>query len=196
MLLKQLLSLTVSGAGLLIPSQLAILILGFFYPWGPVQAIANCWRKAFSSLSCCRNCEHWSRSLPPPAMTVSVGLVPLCHFTGTTEKMGQDCAVKHPDSLQAFPQRPFFFFFLIGGALICQPAAGLGVHVLAPKPPGALPHTGHGAAPGCLLRDGRRQRRRRLLFLRLALAFRCRSMLFWTSGGAEQKVTRWFSPCH
>lgn len=23
--------------------------------------------------------------------------------------MGQDCAVKHPDSLQAFPQRPFFF---------------------------------------------------------------------------------------
>lgn len=33
-----------------------------------------------------------------------------------------------------------------------------------------------------------------LLFLSPTVAFRCRSMLFWTSGGGEQKVTCWFSP--
>lgn len=75
------------------------------------------------------------------------------------------------------------------GALARQPSVVLAVHVPAPEPC-PIPVSGPARGVAC-----RRGQRRSLLFLSPTVAFRCRSMLFWTSGGGEQKVTRWFSRC-
>lgn len=137
MLLKQLLSLTVSGAVLSIPSQLAILILGFFLSLRSRPSNSNCWRKASTSPSSCHNYGHWARSPPVPAMAVSVGLIPPFHFMGASGKTGWGCAVKHPGSPQAFPQRLFF-----GRRCLDLSASGcVGCPCVFPAAPGALPHS-------------------------------------------------------